>query len=263
MAAIDRLPLSVCIIAYNEADRIRDCLESVKWAGDVLVVDSLSTDDTPKICRDFGARVIQRPWPGWIAQKNFALDQAKHEWALSLDADERLSPELATEIQDTMKAVASGASDCVGFTMPRRVFYLGRWIRHCGWYPDRKLRLVKKTLAHWAGTDPHDHLYVEGKVGALRGDILHYTYRNLSDHMKTLDRFTTVGAAELLKAGAKSALPQMVCRPPARFLRMYLLKLGFLDGVPGFVASAIGGYYVFMKYAKLWEMFRNRADKQE
>ena len=254
----DREPLSVCIIAFNEEANIRACLESVAWADEVVVVDSMSTDATDDICREMGARLIQNAWPGYVAQKNFALDQAAHDWALSIDADERVTPALREEIEAALRAAKAGESDRVGYSMPRRTFYMGRWMRHI-WYPDRKLRLVKRALAEWKGRDPHDHLYVDGPTCELRSDLRHYSYASLSDHLRTIDRFSTVGAEALYRDGKRAALPHMLFNPPVRALKLYLLKGGFLDGVPGLVAGVLSGYYVFAKYAKLWEMVRAQS----
>jgi glycosyltransferase involved in cell wall biosynthesis len=258
----DQAPLSVCIIAFNEEDNIRDCLESVAWADEIVVVDSFSTDATPRICREYTDRVIQRPWPGYVAQKTFALEQASHEWVLCLDADERVTPELAEEIRGALRASRAGKSGCAGYTMPRRTFYLGRWMRHGGWYPDRKLRLLRRSVARVGGTEPHDHHYVEGKVGHLRGDLHHYTYRDLSDHLGKVDKFTTAASGELVKSGARWPLLRMIFHPPGRFVRMYLLRRGFLDGVPGLVAAVTGAFYVFLKYAKLWESLHCASARQ-
>jgi glycosyltransferase involved in cell wall biosynthesis len=245
-----RATISVCIIAFNEEADIRECLESVKWADEVIVVDSFSADKTPALAKECGARVVQREWAGHVEQKNFALDQAKSDWILSIDADERVSPELAKEIQEILRV------DCpqTGFSVPRRTWYLGRWIMHGGWYPGRKLRLVRRGRARWGGVNPHDHLYADGPTGALNGDLYHYTYRDITDHLKTIDRFTTISSRELDEQGYALPLAGMLFRPPARFLKMYLLRLGFLDGMAGFILAVLAGYYVFLKYAKLWEI---------
>jgi len=254
---MDRASISVCIVTFNEEDRILECLESVRWADEIIVVDSFSTDRTVEYARRFTDRIIQRPWPGHVAQKNFALDQAQCDWVLCVDADERVSPELAAEIQDVLRAPDRHE---VGYTMPRKTFYLGRWIRHGGWYPDRKLRLVRRGTARWGGTDPHDRLHVRGPVEALKGDLLHYTYRDISDHLRTIDRFTSIAAREIHEAGGRHPLIRMLLHPPARFLRMYLLQFGFLDGVPGLLVAVLGSYYVFLKYAKVWELQHARSE---
>jgi glycosyltransferase involved in cell wall biosynthesis len=257
MAAVGdpRATLSVCVIAGNEEDRIGDCLASVAWADEIVVVDSRSADRTAEIARARGARVIVRDWPGYVAQKNFALAQAASDWVLCLDADERVSPRLAESIRGVLAADPAGIG---GYRMARRTFHLGRWILHGGWYPDRKVRLVRRGHARWGGVDPHDRLDADGPVGTLDGDIEHHTYRDIADHLRTIDRFTTVAARELHARGRGGALLGMVVHPPARFAKMYLLKAGFLDGVPGLIVAVLGGYYVFLKYAKLWELRRRR-----
>lgn len=247
--------LAACVIACNEEDRIGDCLASVAFADEIIVVDSGSTDRTVAIAREHGARVIVREWPGYVAQKNFALEQAATDWVLCLDADERVSPRLAEEIR---RVVAADPGVVVGYRMPRKTFYLGRWILHGGWYPDRKVRLVRRGRARWGGVDPHDRLEAEGPVGTLAGDIEHRTYRDIADHLRTIDRFTSVAAGESHARGRGGALAGMLFNAPAKFWKMYLLKAGFLDGLPGFVVAVLGSYYVFLKYAKLWELQRVR-----
>ena len=213
-------------------------------------MDSHSTDRTREIAASMGARVVERDWPGHVAQKNHALSLATHDWVLCLDADERVSPELRASI-----LAALGRSDLPdGFAFARRTWYLGRWIRHGGWYPDRKLRLARRAAAGWTGTDPHDRLEVSGRVETLAGDLLHLSYDSISDHLRTIDRFTTIAAREKRAAGGRAGFAGLVLHPFGKFLRMYVLKAGFLDGFPGFAVALSGAYYVFLKYAKLWEM---------
>ena len=242
--------LSVCIVAMNEEDRLPDCLRSADFADEWIVVDSHSTDRTREIAAEFGAKVIERDWPGHVEQKNFALDQAEHDWVLCLDADERVSPELRASL---LAALERGDLPD-GFEMARRTWYLGRWIRHGGWYPDRKLRLFRRSKARWGGTNPHDHVKTDGRVERLDGDLLHYSYRSLSDHLKTIDFFTTIAAREKHARGRRAGLLDLVGRPAWKLLRMYVLKAGFLDGVAGLVFAVTGAYYVFLKYAKLLEL---------
>ena len=253
----DRVPISVTVLTFNEEDRIRDCLESVKWADEIIVVDSLSTDGTLEIVKEYTDRIVQRPWPGYVEQKQFALEQATHEWLLNVDADERVSPELAQEIRNV---VQQDDPSFAGWTMPRKTFYLGRWITRGGWYPDRKLRLVRRTKARWEGVEPHDRVVVDGPVGRLRGDLHHLTYRDMADHLKRINRFTTAAAREMDERGKRFVRGHMLLNPIAKFLKMYLLRLGFLDGQAGFVIAVLSSYYVFLKYAKLWE--RRRAARR-
>lgn len=253
----ERATLSAVVITYNEEEDIRACLESVKWADEIVVVDSHSTDKTVEIARESTDRVILRPWPGHIEQKNFAIEQARCDWVLSVDADERVSPELAAEIRDVLSQ--SGGAEA-GWSMPRKTYYLGRWITHGGWYPDRKLRLVRRGAGRWKGINPHDHLAIAGPVASLKGDLHHYTYRDISDHLATIDKFTTIAAREMHARGRGHPLAHMLLNSLGKFLKMYLLRLGFLDGLAGFVVAVLASYYVFLKYAKLWEL--RRAGKQ-
>jgi glycosyltransferase involved in cell wall biosynthesis len=246
--------LAVCVVTRDEEDRIGDCLASVAFADEILVVDSGSTDRTVGIARERGARVIVRDWPGYAAQKNFAQGQVAAAWVLSVDADERVTPELARQIRALIAAAPDGVA---GASVPRRTWYLGRWIRHGGWYPDRKVRLARRGRGRWEGEHIHERLAVDGAVRALDGDLLHFTYRGISDHLLTIDRFTTEAARAMAARGARGAAVGMLVQPPLKFLKMYLLKAGFLDGLPGFVVAVLGSYYVFLKYAKLRELRRN------
>ena len=248
--------LSVTIITFNEENNIRDCLENIKWADEIIVVDSFSTDKTVEICRQYTDKIIQRKWPGHVDQKQFALKQATGDWILSLDADERLSKGATLEIQN---ALGNKKETVDGYIFPRKAFYLGQWINHGGWYPDRKLRLVRKGTAYWSGTDPHDKLISKGSTKYLKNDILHYVYRDISHQLETVDNFSRIVANIWYKEGKKFSLFSILIRPPASFFRTYFWKRGFLDGTPGFIISVITSYYVFLKYAKLWELLRKNA----
>jgi glycosyltransferase involved in cell wall biosynthesis len=250
VSTAERPRLSVCIVAMNEEDRIAECIESADFADEWIVIDSHSTDRTCEIAAEHGARVVERDWPGHVEQKNFALDQAAHDWVLCLDADERVSPELRASILAALERPELPD----GFECARRTWYLGRWIRHGGWYPDRKLRLFRRSRGRWGGVNPHDHVFTEGRVERLDGDLLHYSYRSLSDHLATIDSFTTIAAREKHARGRRASVLDLVGRPAWKFLRMYLLKCGFLDGLPGLVAAVTGSFYVFLKYAKLREL---------
>ena len=250
--------LSVAIITYNEESNIRDCLASVAWADEIIVVDSFSTDGTIDICSRFGVNVLQREWPGHVRQKQFAMDQATGDWVLCLDADERLSDEAAREI----RAVLQSDPSADGFIFPRQSFYLNRWISHGGWYPDAKLRLVRRGTARWGGEDPHDKLLSDGTVAVLSGKILHYVYRDISHQLKTVDSFSGISAQQWHRQDKRCSLFLLLFRPPVRFLEMYLWKKGFLDGMPGLIIAVVSSYYVFLKYAKLWEL-QNTAGRRQ
>ena len=250
--------LSATIITLNEEDNIRAALESVRWADEIVVLDSGSTDKTVEICKEFTDKVYHQEWLGMNGQKAFAKEKATFDWLLNIDADERISDKLASEI----KIVLENGSEIDGFLIPRRVSYLGRWINHSGWYPDYTLRLFKKNKGRWAGTDPHDKVLVDGNLSYLKGDIHHYTYKNIEDHMNTMNRFTTVAAGEYEKKGKSAGLFNLVLRPPSTFFKKYILKQGFRDGLPGFVIAFSSAYYVFLKYIKLWELKNIKTGKE-
>jgi glycosyltransferase involved in cell wall biosynthesis len=244
------VPLTATVITFNESANLRAALESVSWADEIIVVDSESTDDTVAIARGFTDKVIVRPWPGYIAQKNFAAEQAAHDWILSLDADERISPPLAEEI----RAIVRAPSGAAGYRMPRVTFHLGRWIRSTDWYPDYQLRLYDRRRARWAGRYVHESVQADGPVVDLKGEILHYAYRDLAHHFQTMDRYTTLAARQMFEDGRRAGLLDLAVHPPAAFLRNYLLRGGFRDGIPGLIVSAMNARYVGLKFAKLWEL---------
>jgi (heptosyl)LPS beta-1,4-glucosyltransferase len=244
------VPLTATVITLNESANLRAALESISWADEIVVVDSESTDDTAAIAREFTAKVIVRPWPGYIAQKNFAAEQAAHDWILSLDADERISPPLAEEI----RAIVRQPPEPAGYRMPRVTFHLGRWIRSTDWYPDYQLRLYDRRRARWAGRYVHESVTADGPVVDLKGEILHYAYRDLAHHFQTMDRYTTLAARQMFEDGRRAGLLDLAMHPPAAFLRNYLLRGGFRDGVPGLIVSAMNARYVGLKFAKLWEL---------
>ncbi|MGA1489632.1 MAG: glycosyltransferase family 2 protein [Planctomycetota bacterium] len=249
------IPVTATIITFNEESNIRDCLESVKWCPHIVVVDSGSTDRTVEIAREYTDRVIVTDWPGHVQQKNRAVDLAPTDWILSLDADERVTPEARAEAEKVLEAEPIEA----GFSFRRKTRYLGRWILHGGWYPDRKVRLFDRRRARWGGINPHDHVHADGPTVALDGDLLHYTYRDMEHHLRTIDFFTDIAAREKDVRGDRRPLLGMLTRPPSRFFRMYILKRGYRDGFAGFVIAGLGAIYVFLKYAKLWERRDLRA----
>lgn len=248
-----RHSLSACIVTLDEEDRLGDCLASLRWCDEIVVVDSHSTDRTREIAAAAGARVIERDWPGHVAQKEFAIRQARHDWVLCIDADERISPELEKEIVELR---AAGFPDMAGWKVSRISNYLGRWIRHGTWYPDLKLRLFDRRRGRWAGHDPHDRVEVDGRVDQLRGELQHHPYRNLEEHLATIDSYTTIMARELHDAGHRARLRDLVLRPPARFLVYYLVRGGWLDGWRGLLMAYLAAHYVRLKYAKLWILQR-------
>ena len=243
--------ISACIITLNEETNIRDCLESIRWVDEIVVVDALSSDETRAICREYTDKVVERPWEGHIAQKNYALSLATHEWVLCIDADERVSADLRDEIHREMEDTTRTWD---GYYFPRQTFYLGRWIRHGGWYPDYKLRLFRKTKGRWAGVDPHDVVQLDGRAKYLRSPLYHYTYRDIAHHLREMNQYTDIAATQKERAQATFPLAHMLLNPIVKFVRMYIVKRGFLDGIPGFIIAVCGSFYVFLKYAKLWEL---------
>ncbi|MBZ5558910.1 MAG: glycosyltransferase family 2 protein [Acidobacteriia bacterium] len=242
--------LSVTVITKNEAADIDAALTSVAWADEIVVVDSHSTDDTVAIARRHTDRVVVRDWAGYIDQKNHAASLASHDWILSLDADERVTPELAAEITQLISSEPLAA----GYRIPRVTWHLGRWIRTTDWYPDHQLRLYDRRRARWTGAYVHEAVTVDGAIGHLRGQLQHYAFHDIADHLETIDRYSTFAARQMREAGRRGGLLQMIGHPPLAFLRNYLAHGGIRDGAPGFIISALNAYYVFLKFAKLWEL---------
>jgi glycosyltransferase involved in cell wall biosynthesis len=240
--------VTATVITFNEAANIKAALASLSFADELIVVDSQSTDDTVAIARTFTDKVFVRPWPGYVAQKNFAAERARHDWILSLDADERISEPLADEIRGL------AGDDVAGYRIPRVTFHLGRWLRSTDWYPDFQLRLYDRRRARWTGRHVHESVKVDGPVGRLSGEILHHAYRDLSHHLQTMDRYTALAARQMFEDGRRAGWWDLATHPPAAFLRNYVLRGGFRDGVPGLIVSAMNARYVGLKLAKLWEL---------
>jgi glycosyltransferase involved in cell wall biosynthesis len=238
--------VSVTVITRNESAHIDACLASVAWADEIIVVDSESTDDTTALAQARGARVIVRPWPGYAAQKNWAAEQASSDWILSIDADERVTPQLAAEIREVLKGPTASA-----YRVPRLTWHLGRWIRTTDWYPDYQLRLYDRRRARWASRRVHESVTADGPVALLTQDLQHFAYRDISHHHATMDRYTTLAAEEMFDAGGSASALDLVVHPFAAFLRNYVLRRGCLDGAVGFIISVMNAYYVFLKLAKL------------
>lgn len=238
--------ISAAIVALNEERNIARAIRSLGCADEILVVDSGSTDRTRDIAAGLGARVIEEPWRGYAAQKNFAACSAAHDWILSLDADEELTPELASEIA----ALKQGPSLRDGYSFPRLARYLGRWIRHSGWYPDRKVRLYDRRKGKWVGDYVHESVRLQGSIGDLHGNLLHYTCDSLSEHVRTLDRYTTLAAQEVAARGKPVGFLHLTIDPAWTIFRTYFIQRGFLDGRQGLLIACMAGLYTFLKYAK-------------
>ncbi|MGH0034308.1 MAG: glycosyltransferase family 2 protein [Myxococcota bacterium] len=245
------VPLSVCILARDEEEQLGRCLDAVSFADEiVVVVDDRSADGTEKLARERAQVVDVRPYAGDVAQKRHCTSLARNDWILVLDPDELLTDRAAREVR---ARVAAGEDAACGFEINRVTWHLGRWIRHGDFYPDWKLRLFRRSRARWVGTDPHARVEVDGPVERLSGEIQHFSYRDLADQIERIQFFSEQTAAALAREGRRARLSDLVLRPPARFLRAYVLKRGFLDGVPGLVIAVATAFHVFLKYAKLWE----------
>jgi glycosyltransferase involved in cell wall biosynthesis len=251
--------LSVTIITLNEADHIAAAIDSVSWSDEIIVVDCGSGDATCDIARARGARVEQRHWSGWIDQKNHAAALARHDWILSVDADERVTPALAAEI----RGLLASEPPLRGYRIPRVTFHLGRWMRTTDFYPDFQTRLYDRRSARWRGQYVHESVAVDGAVGRLRGELEHYSYRDLRDHLDRINSYSTLAARQMHERGRTAGALDLIVHPPAAFLRNYILRRGFLDGTAGLTLSMVNAYSVFLKFAKLWELQRALAHHPE
>ncbi len=243
-----RVKISACVISMNEEDNIRTCLASLEFCDEIILVDSHSTDQTREIAESMGAKVFERDWPGFGKQKEFAVEQAAHDWVLCLDADEWLSEDLTREI---LALCESGLTERNGWRMPRLSNYFGTWVRRGGWYPDFQLRLYDKRHGQWGGRPPHENVQFTGTIGKLKSPLLHRPYRSVEDHLQKIDAYTSTMAREMHAQGKRAATHDMVVRPAFRFFRFYVLKLGFVHGWVGLFLSYLDAHYVRLKYTKL------------
>ena len=244
------------MICFNEEDTIERCLESLAWCDEIVVVDSHSTDRTRDIAARYTDRIVRQDFLGYAKQRNFAIELARGEWLVCLDADEALSEELQAEVRRALEADGSGAE---GFALDRLTHFLGVWHDRGEWYPDWRVRVFRRGRGRSAGRDPHEHVEVEGVVRRLRGPLYHWNYRDLSEHIEKIDDFSTHAAREMLEQGIRFRLRDLLVRPVARFLKGYVLHQGFRKGLAGLLVSVSTSYYVLMKYAKLWELERRSA----
>ena len=243
--------VSAIVVCFNEEPNIGRCLRSLEWCDEIVVVDSYSTDGTVEICRRFTDIVIQRPWAGYRGQKEFAHSKATKDWVLMVDSDEEVTPELQAEIR---AALDSDSGRYAGYALPRLVFYLHRWWRRGGWYPDYDVRLFRRDRARWGGLEPHEKIIVDGPVRRLSYPLHHYTYKNMEDQLQRINRYTSIAARELKNGGRRWRAADALFRPAWRFFRSYVLNRGFMEGFAGFYVAASSAVYVFLKYAKLWEL---------
>jgi glycosyltransferase involved in cell wall biosynthesis len=252
--------VSAIVVCFNEEDRIADCLESVRWCDEIVVVDSFSTDRTAEICRRYADRFVQQAWAGYRDQKAFAHSLATRDWVLVVDADERVTLELRQEIIDALNRDGQAYA---GYAVPRLVYFLRRWWWRGGWYPDYGVRLFRRERATWGGTDPHEEIIVDGRICRLKNPLHHYSYRNIDDHIQRINRYTSLSSRELKKEGEGWRRSDALLRPAVRFFRFYILERGFLEGFAGFYVALTAAFYVFLKYAKLWELEIEEKNKIE
>jgi glycosyltransferase involved in cell wall biosynthesis len=248
-----RKTCSAVVITWNEEERLRACLASLAWVDEIVVVDAESQDKTVEVAREFTDRILVQPWLGFAAQKNFAVDQARGEWILSVDADEEVSLELRGEVEAILAAPVTAA----GYAIPRRNIFWDRWIRHGGLYPDWQTRLFQRGRGRFVQRAVHESVEIEGPLTRLRGPLVHKSYRSVGEFLERANRYSSLAADDLARSGARVGGGQVVLRPLGRFLSMYLLRRGFLDGMPGLLLAGLYAYYVFIRCAKLWEKTRD------
>jgi glycosyltransferase involved in cell wall biosynthesis len=244
------MKISAAIVTLNEERNIARALESLRSVDEILIVDSGSSDRTCEIARRRGARVVVEPWRGYAAQKNFAAEAAAYDWILSLDADEAVNDELEAEILELRQA----GPKFQAYSMPRLAHYCGRWIRHGGWYPDRKIRLYHRNFGQWQGSYVHESVRTQGPAGELSGHLLHFTCGSLTEHLRTVDRYTALAARELAARNRPVGLRRILLDPAWTVFRTYVLRRGFLDGSQGIAIAWMAGFYTFLKYARAYEL---------
>jgi len=246
---LEKIPVSVYVLTTNNRRTIERCLKSLSWAEELVVVDSFSRDGTYEVCKRYAHKLFQRAWAGHRDQYQYAADLTTRGWIMFVDADEEIPPELAEEIR---VEVNKKANDTDGYFVYRRTYYLGRWIRYGGWYPDGEIRLYRRNKGRWEG-GLHAKLVVDGKIGVLKNQYHHYTYGNISDQIQTIDQYSKTATKDMVSNSKPFRLVNLLVSPPFRFFRDYVLKLGLLDGIPGLIIAVSTAYYVFVKHAKLWE----------
>ncbi|NQT46693.1 MAG: glycosyltransferase family 2 protein [Candidatus Omnitrophica bacterium] len=249
--------LSVVVLTYNSEGLIRGCLESAKWADEIIIVDSMSQDKTVDICKEYTDKIWQRPWPGYAKQWNFAIDQAKGDWIFILASDEEITPQLQSEIEQVL---TDGTDSFQGYNVPRKAYFLRQWIRGAGWYPGYSIRLIRNGSGHFDDKAVHEALQLSGKAGSLKGDILHFSYESIDQYISRLNRYTDLEVLDMLENPLSLSRTKVVARalfrPIKVFFKKYLKQGGVRDGMHGFLLSVFSSYYVFMTYAKYWEALK-------
>ncbi|AGB42272.1 glycosyl transferase [Halobacteroides halobius DSM 5150] len=243
--------IGVLVLTYNEEDNIEECLESVSWVDEIVVVDSYSQDDTLELARQYTSNIYQREFDDFATQRNYGLDQMESEWVLVVDADERVTSDLQEEVLNKLSN-----PEASGYKIPRKNYFLGKWIKYCGWYPDYTLRLFKVADNRYSGL-VHEGLKIEGTVEKLEGTLIHYTYRDLEHYLNKINHYTTLDAQKKYQAGKRKRLLYILMRPVLEFIKKYILKKGFLLGSQGLILAILSSYYQFLKYIKLWEKYNS------
>lgn len=246
--------LAGVVITRNEEKNIGRCLESLKFCDEIIVVDAESTDRTPEICLKKNAKFVTRPWTNYSDQKNYAVSLTRADWILSIDADEEVTPVLEKEILHSIQS-----SKAVAYSLPRKTLHSGRWIKWGGWYPNRLVRLFNKNSGAWEGDEVHEYWKANGVVGNLSNDLIHYSFESITDQVERNNHYSSLGAQSLKKEGHRFSLYKLLIKPASKFIETYLLKLGLLDGYPGFIIAVSASYSVFLKWAKLWELEKNEG----
>jgi glycosyltransferase involved in cell wall biosynthesis len=256
---VDKIPVSVYVLTSNNRRTIERCLKSLFWAEELIVVDSFSNDGTFEICQRYTDKAYRREWKGHRDQYQYAADLTTRNWIMFVDADEEVPSELVEEIRRELEGGTEGVD---GFFVYRRTYYLGRWIRYGGWYPDGEIRLYRRDKGRWEG-GLHAKIAVNGKVTNLKNQYLHYTYRDISDQIQTIDRYSAIAVEDILNSAKTFKLANLIFHPPFRFFKDYILKFGFLDGIPGLIIAVSTAFYAFVKHAKLWERSFSSKNKEE
>ena len=249
------MSISAVIITRNEAANVRRCLDSVKWVDEIVIVDSQSTDNTLEIAAEYGAKIYSPPWRGFGPAKKAGVDKATGDWILSIDADEEVTPELAEEIGNIINSNPAKA----GYFIRRKTNFLGRWILHCGWYPDYVLRLFQKKAGNFDEAVVHEKVHIDGEAGHLKHELKHYSFPSLEHYLEKSNLYTSLGAQEAHRKGDRANWFDVVIKPPVSFIRHYVLKQGFRDGLEGFVVSALSAVAVMVKYVKLRELGKKKV----
>ena len=245
---MNKLQVSIAIITFNEEKNIKEALDSVREFNEIIVVDSYSTDKTIEICKEYRTKIYQHKWGGYAKQKQKAVDYTSGPWVLILDADERLTPELKNEIT---KKITDSQYD--GFYIPRENYFIGKWIRHSGWWPDNTLRLFKKEVSYVEQREVHEKVIVNGSIGYMSSPIKHYSYRTISDFIQRMDKYSTLSAEELINKSIVSSFCSMLVSPVLVFIKMFFLRQGFRDGIHGYILATLYSFYTFLKYVKILE----------